>query len=280
MSNLADIGKWPDLSFATGLAPTNAGPIDEQQEMPAISGADRQPAVAPSAVAPHHDPFPAWHAQTAMIENGFVHLPKEAAWLPEYLHELTAFPKGKHDDQVDSTAQMLDWFKQAGSGPSSNAGIWHLYKAQHEAQQAGAQTAQLPRRYRPCFRVSAGDDAVANATAWSRNIDLLEVCCAMSARELSRCEAQRSYRHLPWPGEARQGAQSLRPQPAASSSDFTTQDLVSSPFLIAPLLADGLSSAFGRLGTIAEADGCRAARSDGWLTPLRSKRQQCSCCFY
>jgi predicted phage terminase large subunit-like protein len=35
-------------------------------------------------------------------------LPKEAAWLPEYLHELTAFPKGKHDDQVDSTAQMLD----------------------------------------------------------------------------------------------------------------------------------------------------------------------------
>ena len=52
------------------------------------------------------------HAQTAMIENGFVHLPKEAAWLAEYLHELTVFPKGKHDDQVDSTAQFLDWFKK------------------------------------------------------------------------------------------------------------------------------------------------------------------------
>jgi hypothetical protein len=74
-----------------------------------------------------------------MIENGFVHLPKEAAWLPEYLHELTAFPKGKHDDQVDSTAQMLDWFKQAGSGPTSNAGIWHLYK---EAQARGPHTAR------------------------------------------------------------------------------------------------------------------------------------------
>ena len=36
---------------------------------------------------------------------GFVHLPKEAAWLAEYLHELTAFPKGKDDDQVGSTAQ-------------------------------------------------------------------------------------------------------------------------------------------------------------------------------
>jgi predicted phage terminase large subunit-like protein len=28
--------------------------------------------------------------QTAMIENGFVHLPKRGAWLAEYLHELTA----------------------------------------------------------------------------------------------------------------------------------------------------------------------------------------------
>ena len=92
---------------------------------------------------PQSDKIMHMHAQTAMIENGFVHLPKEAAWLPEYLHELTAFPKGKHDDQVDSTAQMLDWFKQAGSGPSSNAGIWHLYKQQYEAQQAGLET---PRR--------------------------------------------------------------------------------------------------------------------------------------
>ena len=69
------------------------------------------------------------HAQTAIIENGFVYLPKEAGWLAEYLHVLSAFPRGKHDDQVDSTAQMLDWFKQAGSGPSSS-GIWHLYRQQ------------------------------------------------------------------------------------------------------------------------------------------------------
>ena len=72
------------------------------------------------------------HAQTAMIENGFVHLPKEASRLPEYLHELTAFPKGKHDGQVNSTAQMLDWMKRAGGGPTSNAGIWHLYRERAE----------------------------------------------------------------------------------------------------------------------------------------------------
>jgi predicted phage terminase large subunit-like protein len=51
------------------------------------------------------------HAQTTIIDNGFVHIPKEAPWLAEYLHEMTVFPKGKHDDQVDSTAQFLDWFK-------------------------------------------------------------------------------------------------------------------------------------------------------------------------
>ena len=86
---------------------------------------------------PQSDKVMRMHAQTAMIENGFVHLPKEAAWLPEYLHELTAFPKGKHDDQVDLTAQMLDWLKRAGGGPTSNAGIWHLYRERYEAQQAG-----------------------------------------------------------------------------------------------------------------------------------------------
>jgi predicted phage terminase large subunit-like protein len=63
---------------------------------------------------PQTDKIMRLHAQTAMIENGFVHLPKEAGWLAEYLHELTVFPHGRHDDQVDSTAQLLDWFKQAG----------------------------------------------------------------------------------------------------------------------------------------------------------------------
>jgi predicted phage terminase large subunit-like protein len=56
------------------------------------------------------------HAQTAMIENGFVHIPETASWLAEYLHEMSVFPKGKHDDQVDSTAQFLDWFKRPFPG--------------------------------------------------------------------------------------------------------------------------------------------------------------------
>jgi predicted phage terminase large subunit-like protein len=35
--------------------------------------------------------------------------PKEAPWLGDYLKELAAFPGGKHDDQVDSTSQALEY---------------------------------------------------------------------------------------------------------------------------------------------------------------------------
>jgi len=86
---------------------------------------------------PQADKIMRMHAQTAMIENGFVHLPKEAAWLAEYLHELTVFPKGKHDDQVDSTAQMLDWFKRGGQEPQD--WMWQQYK---QAQARGPEPAR------------------------------------------------------------------------------------------------------------------------------------------
>jgi predicted phage terminase large subunit-like protein len=69
------------------------------------------------------------HAQTGMIHSGFVHIPETAPWLAEYLHEMTVFPKGKHDDQVDSTAQFLDWFKR----PFSNQGYYEWMRQRAQA---------------------------------------------------------------------------------------------------------------------------------------------------
>ena len=59
---------------------------------------------------PDGDKIMRLHAQTATIENGFVHLPETAHWLADYLHELTMFPAGRHDDQVDfdSAGACLD----------------------------------------------------------------------------------------------------------------------------------------------------------------------------
>jgi hypothetical protein len=102
------------------------------------------------------------HAQTAMIENGFVHVPSTAPWLAEYLHELTTFPKGPHDDQVDSTAQMLDWFKQ----PMPEAGIFEYYRMLAEETRRGQPTpGRLVR-----LRAPAGVGAVQLLSGVHRNI--------------------------------------------------------------------------------------------------------------
>jgi predicted phage terminase large subunit-like protein len=66
---------------------------------------------------PTMDKIMRMNSVTSTIENGFAHLPDKAAWLNEYLHELTSFPKGKYDDQADSTSQALDWFKQQCMSP-------------------------------------------------------------------------------------------------------------------------------------------------------------------
>ena len=56
-------------------------------------------------------------------------------WQAAYMHEITTYPNGRHDDQVGSTAQTLDWFKQTGSDvPTTNARIFEYYR--HLAERA------------------------------------------------------------------------------------------------------------------------------------------------
>jgi hypothetical protein len=130
------------------------------------------------------------HAQTAMIENGFVHLPDAAPWLAQYLHELSAFPNGRHDDQVDSTAQMLDWFK-LGAGPSSNARIFEYYRILAEGLR-GQQT----RRERRATARSSGhrpDEHAAPECRRRRHLrDVGGGCRVVSARGVGSGRSRRS----------------------------------------------------------------------------------------
>jgi len=73
--------------------------------------------------SPEGDKIMCLYAQTATIENGFVFLPDDAPWLADYLAELTTFPAGRHDDQVDSTAQALAWSKLRPAEPGM-IGYW------------------------------------------------------------------------------------------------------------------------------------------------------------
>ncbi|GMO56476.1 MAG: phage terminase large subunit [Rickettsiales bacterium] len=46
-----------------------------------------------------------------LFEAKNIFLPEEADWLVEYENELCSFPQCKHDDQVDSTTQFLEWWR-------------------------------------------------------------------------------------------------------------------------------------------------------------------------
>ena len=54
---------------------------------------------------------------TPYFEAGNVFIPEDSAapWVPHYVSELLEFPAGSHDDQVDSTTQALNYFRN-GSG--------------------------------------------------------------------------------------------------------------------------------------------------------------------
>ncbi len=47
-----------------------------------------------------------------LIESGQVAFPREAPWLDDFITELLQFPNGRHDDQVDSLSQYLNYVDQ------------------------------------------------------------------------------------------------------------------------------------------------------------------------
>ncbi len=51
--------------------------------------------------------------QTAVIAAKRVFVPKAAPWLMDFQDEVTKFPAGKHDDQVDSLSQLLNWVSRS-----------------------------------------------------------------------------------------------------------------------------------------------------------------------
>ena len=91
---------------------------------------------------PTMDKIMRMHSVTSTIENGFLHLPDKAAWLGEYLHEMTIFPNGKYDDQADSTSQFLDWFKSNFKG--GVYGVHEWYKREEKKLMAAHLAATVP----------------------------------------------------------------------------------------------------------------------------------------
>ncbi len=66
------------------------------------------------AITPEKDKEIRFNAACAPVEEGKVLLPAEAPWLSTFKRELQSFPRGSHDDQVDSFSQFLNWSKGPG----------------------------------------------------------------------------------------------------------------------------------------------------------------------
>ena len=64
------------------------------------------------AIMPEGDKVTRMSAVSARIEAGSVHLPERAPWLQDFETEVLQFPRGRHDDQVDSMSQFLNWHRE------------------------------------------------------------------------------------------------------------------------------------------------------------------------
>ncbi len=58
---------------------------------------------------------------TADIEAGRVVIPETAPWLDDFIRECSEFPNGKHDDQIDSMSQFLNWIRDRLYKPNGNS---------------------------------------------------------------------------------------------------------------------------------------------------------------
>lgn len=63
-------------------------------------------------IKPEGDKKTRLFAQASVFEAGKVWIPEQASWLADFVHELTAFPSAKFDDQVDAMSQGLSYLRE------------------------------------------------------------------------------------------------------------------------------------------------------------------------
>jgi predicted phage terminase large subunit-like protein len=89
----------------------------------------KMPECSVMAIKPEYDKKIRMGIQATKFENGQVLFPKEAPWLADLEAELFAFPKGRHDDQVDSISQALAYKAPSGWTDESLKGLDNFVNA-------------------------------------------------------------------------------------------------------------------------------------------------------
>lgn len=99
---------------------------------PLIQELQRTCSIRIESIRPKQEKIVRMEIQTPMIEDGKVHIPHQAPWLADYLHELAMFPKSKFDDQVDSTSQALAYITRPLRLALFADGLGQLNRRQNE----------------------------------------------------------------------------------------------------------------------------------------------------
>ncbi|UVW84383.1 phage terminase large subunit [Wolbachia endosymbiont of Aedes albopictus] len=66
-------------------------------------------------IVPHSGKLARFYQIVPIIESGKVFLPHQAVWLSDFEYEVLMFPEARHDDQVDSTVQYLQWVRKTNT---------------------------------------------------------------------------------------------------------------------------------------------------------------------
>ncbi|MDE5060642.1 phage terminase large subunit [Wolbachia endosymbiont of Drosophila nikananu] len=66
-------------------------------------------------IVPHDDKLTRFYWIVPIIGSGKVFLPHQAVWFSDFEYEILMFPEIRHDDQVDSTVQYLQWVRKTNT---------------------------------------------------------------------------------------------------------------------------------------------------------------------
>ena len=114
-------------------------------------------------VRPFGDKVARASAVSPLVEAGKVYLPEAAAWLANFLEEVSTFPAAPHDDQVDAMSQALNYLRGAQAA-------WMTPTASSCSAPRTSSPRRAPGRSRPAetARIYADGDAYCEAEKIAR----------------------------------------------------------------------------------------------------------------
>jgi predicted phage terminase large subunit-like protein len=85
--------------------------VEDKANGPAVVNALRDEVPGLVLVNPEGGKIARANAVVPFVDAGNVSVPREAPWLREFTAEIAAFPRGRHDDQVDAATQALGFLR-------------------------------------------------------------------------------------------------------------------------------------------------------------------------